>query len=407
MMTPENTAPTGYARLGMSGAAFAILGIFGLAAGAVSAHNDPGLLKNVFQSYLYGWVVAMLLCLGCYGFMLVHYMSRGSWGKPVIRLFEAGAKTLPLMLLLFVPLLVWPGALYPWANPDLVHGNAALGIKADATLLHRAPYMNPAMFAFRTLAYFGIWALFTTILTNLSLRQDKTGDEGLADFRQKMSTFGFVIYVVTSTLAFTDWVMSLDTHWFSTLHGFWFVDFQGLAAIAFVSLIVCRYKMAHQEPYDSLVDQQVTRDLGNLLLTLTMIWGYFSLSQWIIMWSGNLPEEIAFYLRRNSGTFLLIGAANILFSFFAPFVMLLSGNTKRTPQLLAMVSILVLIMRLVDIFWIVVPVTRHPIQFLLTDAAGAVFAIGAFLAGFSYLVRQVAIIPRHEPVIAQEAAAHG
>ncbi len=398
MMTLENTVPSGYTRLGMTGTVFAVLGLFGLGAGVMFAHGDPALLKNVAQSYLYGWVVAMLPCLGCYGFMLIHYMSRGSWGKPVIRMFEAGAKALPFMLLLIVPILVLPGVIYPWANANLV--------KTDATLQHRAAYMNPTMFAIRTVAYFGIWTLFTTILTNLSLRQDKTGDERLADFRQKMSAFGFVIYVVTTTLAFTDWVMSLDTHWFSTLHGFWFMDFQGLAAIAFVSLIVCRFKMAHKEPYATLVTEQVTRDLGNLLLTLTMIWGYFSLSQWIIMWSGNLPEEIAFYLRRNSGTFLLIGAANILFSFFAPFVMLLSGQTKRKPQLLAMVSILVLIMRLVDIFWIVVPVTRHPIQFLLTDAAGAAFAIGAFLAAFSYLVRQVAIIPRHEPAISQEAAAH-
>src|SRR5207249_2368241 len=157
--------------------------------------------------------------------------------------------------------------------------------------------------------------------------------------------------VATSTLAFTDWIMSLDSHWFSTIYGFWFVDFQGLTTIAFVSLIVCRQKMAHREPYATLINQQVTRDLGNLMLTLTMIWAYFSLSQWIIQWSGNLPEEITFYLRRNSGTFLLVGASNIILSFFVPFTILLSGNTKRTPLYLASVSVLVLLMRLVDIFW--------------------------------------------------------
>lgn len=407
MMTTENAAPPGFARLGMAGVVLAVIGLVILGVGIAGAAGHPEIMKNVAQSYLYGWVLAMLLSLGCYGFMLLHYMSRGSWGKPVIRLFEAGAKTLPLMFVLFVPFLIWPGTLYPWANPDLVHGNPALGIKPDAVLQHRAAYLNPVMFAFRTIVYFGVWMMFTSILTRLSKRQDETGDLRLADFRQKMSSFGFVVYVVTATLAFTDWIMSLDTHWFSTIYGFWFVDFQGLATIAFVSLIVCRQKMAHREPYATLVTQQVTRDLGNLMLTLVMVWAYFSLSQWIIMWSGNLPEEITFYLRRNSGTFLLIGASNIILSFFVPFTALLSGNTKRTPSILAAVSVLVLLMRLVDIFWIVVPVTRHPIQFLATDAAGAAFAIGAFLAGFAYTVRQIAIVPIHEEPTLQEAAAHG
>jgi hypothetical protein len=407
MNTTENTIPSGFARMGRAGTVLAIIGIVGLGIGFVMMQSDPVKLKYLFQSYLYGWVLAMLLSLGCYGFMLLHYMSRGSWGKVVIRLFEAGAKCLPLMLLLFVPLLIWAKVLYPWANPDLVYGNAALGIKADATLLHRAAYMNVTMFAIRTIAYFGIWIGFTAILTRQSIRQDETGDERLAVFRQKMSAFGFLIYILTTTLAFTDWIMSMDTHWFSTIYGFWFVDFQGLATIAFVSLIVCRYKMAHKEPYNTLVNPQLTRDLGNLMLTLTMIWAYFSLSQWIIQWSGNLPEEITFYLRRNAGTFLLVGAANIIFSFFVPFVLLLSGHTKRTPALLAGVSVLVLAMRIVDIFWVVIPASRHPIMVLPTDAAGVLFAVGAFLTAFSFAVKQVAIIPRHDELLTQEVVAHG
>jgi hypothetical protein len=225
-----------------------------------------------------------------------------------------------------------------------------------------------------------------------------------------MSSIGFPIYVITVSLAFTDWIMSIDTHWFSTIYGFWFVDFQGLAGLAFVTLIVVRYKLARQEPYDTLVTPQVTRDLGNFLLTLTMIWAYFSLSQWLIIWSGNLPEEITFYLKRNSGTFLFIGALNIIFSFFVPFLLLLSGRNKGnrgTPSTLAAICVLVLVMRIVDIFWVVIPVSRHPIAPMLTDVAGALLAVGAFLVAFTVQVRQAAIVPHHDAPIVQEAVAHG
>jgi hypothetical protein len=407
MNTTENTASPGFGRMGQTGTGLAVIGLIGLCIGLFIMQGDPDRLKHVLQSYLYGWVLAMLLALGCYGFMLLHYMSRGSWGKPTIRLFEAGAKCLPIMGLLFIPILIWVKVLYPWADTVRVFGDPAMGIPADELLKHKASYLNQTMFIIRTIVYFGIWFGFTSILTRYSAKQDETGDIRYAVFRQKASAYGFLIYVVTTTLAFTDWIMSLDAHWFSTIYGFWFVDFQGLATIAFISLIVCRNKMAHKEPYDTLVDPQLTRDLGNLMLTLTMIWAYFSLSQWLIIWSGNLPEEITFYLRRNSGTFLLVGAANIIFSFFVPFVLLLSGNTKRSPTTLASVAILVLIMRLVDIFWVVIPVTRHPISLIPTDIAGALFSIGAFLATFGYFVKQAPLVPLHEEQFGQEAVAHG
>jgi hypothetical protein len=407
MITGDNTAPAGFARLGQVGTVLGAIGLIGLGIGLAVAHGDPDRIKNIMQAYLFGWVLAMLLCLGCYGFMLLHYMTRGSWGRPVIRMFEAGAKTMPLMFLLYVPLLIWAKYLYPWANLDLVNGNAALGIHADVTLQHRAGYENVTMVAFRTLVYFLIWYVTAIVLIRMSIRHDATGNERDAVRRQKMASYAFLVYVFSATMAFTDWIMSLDTHWFSTIYGLWFVDFQGLAALSFVSLIVCRYKMAHREPYATLVTPQVTRDIGNLLLTLVMVWAYFSVSQWIIIWSGNLPEEVAFYLQRNSGTFLLVGAADILFSFFLPFVMLLSGKTKRYPQMLATVSVLLLVMRVVDIFWVVIPVTRHPIAPIPADVAGALFLVGAFLAGFAYFIKQAAIIPRNDAPNVLEVAAHG
>jgi hypothetical protein len=403
----DNTAPAGLARLGRVGALLAVIGLIGIVIGALMVQGDPVRLKYLLQSYLFGWVLAMMLALGCFGWMLVHYMSRGVWGMPTVRLFEAGAKTLPLMLLLFVPILIWHKGLYPWANPDLVYGNPALGIKPDETLMHRAGYMNITMFTFRTFVYFGIWSFFTFIQTRLSIRLDETGDERIAVFRQRMSAFGFVLFVVTLTLAFTDWIMSLDSHWFSTIYGFWFLDFVALAAMAFVTLIVCRYQMAHREPYDTMVTTQVIRDLGNLLLTAVMVWAYFSVSQWIIIWSGNLPDEVTFYLRRNSGTFLLVGAANIIFSFFVPFVLLLSGNTKRRPQLLASVCVLLLVMRVVDGFWIVILATRHPIMPLATDIAGSLLMVGAFVAGFSYWVAKAPLVPLRDDPMVREVVAHG
>ncbi len=389
MTTPDNHYSI-FRNIGKGGIALLILGALLFMAGGILKLSS----QTMLQSYLYAWVFMMMFTIGCYGFMLMYYMTRAAWGKPTIRILEAGARLLPVMLALFLPVMIWHGLIYPWANPELV--------RTDEILHNRSIWMNSSFWIFRTVAYFALWSGFTYYLTDLSRKQDASKDFRLETRRQKTSVAGFLLLVITLTLASTDWVMSLDKHWFSTMFGFLFVDFSGLAAISFVTLIVTSQKIAKKEPYNTLVTKVETRDLGNLLLMLTMIWAYFSLSQWLIIWSGNLPEETEFYLIRNKDAFLFVGAFNIVFSFFVPFVCLISGRTKRTPHLLMYVSVGLLLMRLIDSFWIVMPTMRYP-GLVISDVGAVCILLGAWLFFHSAVIQQAPLIPNHETTVgAQE-----
>ena len=390
MIKSETNAPF-YAKIGKIGFILAVAGLLLFALGGLlhlSSHT-------ILQSYLYGWLFGMLFTMGCYGMMLMYYMTRAAWGKTTIRLLEAGARLLPLMLILFLPIMIWHANLYPWADPTKV--------KAEEILRWRGAWMNDIAWVIRTFAYFGLWSGFTYYLSDLSRKQDVNNDFRLEKWRQKVSTVGFLLFMITMTLAFTDWVMSLDVHWFSTIYGPWFVVFSGLAAVSFMSIVVNIQKIAKIEPYATLVTKDTIRDIGNLTLMLTMLWAYFSLSQWLIIWSGNLPEETHFYLLRNKDAFLFVGAFNIVFSFFVPFLLLISGRTKRTPQLMLGVSCLLIFMRVIDLFWVVIPATRYPVP-VITDLAAILVVMGLWLAFHTLVMRQALLIPNHETTIgAQEA----
>lgn len=352
--------------------------------------------ETIWHSYLFGYIVWITLTLGCFGLMLFHHAIRGRWSAPVLRLYEAGASTLIPMAVLFLPILfVALPALYPWANAEIVRG--------DPVLEHKAAYLNPTFFTIRTVIYFAFWIGFTLYLTRSSLLQDKTGDQRLMDKRASVSAFGIVLFVLSVTFAFTDWAMSLDPKWLSTVYGAWFVAAMGLAASSFVALLVTA--QVNRKPYSDVVTPQLTRDIGNLMLTFTLLWAYLSLSQFLIIWAGNLPEEITYYKRRLSPGWNEMGSFLIAFQFLVPFIALLSGNTKRTPRLLMTVAIWILFMRVVDIFWVIVPAFRanfgiHPMDIVAFVGIGIIW-----LGWFRWRVAQHPLLPRHEPRL-QEVYEH-
>jgi len=345
--------------------------------------------ETIYHSYLFAFVFWIGLSLGCFGFMLLHNSIKARWGLSVLRLAEAGAKTLPLMALLFLPILIGMKDLYVWTDPAVVAGDKVLQIKAL--------YLNTPFFIVRAVIYFAIWIGLTLFLTRSSLRQDGTGDYNEVHKRANVAAPGLVLFVLSVTFASTDWVMSLDPHWHSTVYGVWFVTGQGLAAVALMALIATSSALRNREPYVQVVTPRVTRDLGNLMLALTMFWAYISLSQFLIIWAANLPEEITYYAVRTQSGWLYVGALLVVFQFFVPFLALLSGLTKRTPQMLMGVSIWVLIWRVVDIFWIVVPAFRPNFGIKAMDVVMFVVVGAIWLTAFNALVKSAPLIPRHEP----------
>lgn len=382
-MTPETTIPPTIARCRVFGPVLLVIGAILL---ALSLANG---ITGFFESYLFAWVFWMNITLGCLMWVMLINATRSTWGYSVLRPFEAGTKLLPVMFLLFLPVLI-AGLpfLYPWADASLV--------SHDPVLMHRASWNTPVWFAFRTVVYFIIWWLFASLLIGSSRRQDETGSGREERWRFNLSPPGIVIYVVTVTLAATDWVMSLSPHWFSTIFGLIFADGQALGSVALIVLFVCLD--TRSAPYSNVVTRADTRDWGNLMLTFTMVWAYFAVSQWIIIWSGNLPEEISFYLHRLSGGLLPMGTFIIAFQFFVPFTLLLSSRAKRTPILLAGIALLVLTVRVVETFWIVTPFfPDHQGRLVVTVGdVGAFLAIGGiWLTVFALLLGKSIMFPRY------------
>ena len=353
--------------------------------------------RQFFQSFLFGYIFWLGLSLGCLSLVLLHHIIRESWTLGILRILEAGTKVLPLMAGLFVVVAIgmWMGDIYPWTG---------IRTDTDAGMHHvvelKGAYLNPIFFLIRAVLYFVAWIALARYLNRLSLEQDRTGDPALADKRTNVSAPGLVVYVLLITFAFTDWVMSLDPHWYSTIFGVLFLAGQALGAVAFATLLFVLF--SNRRPFSEVATHQQTRDLGNMMFALTLFWTYISLSQFLIIWSGNLPEETPYYVIRNSGGWLWVGVANILFGFFAPFLMLLSGRTKRTPEYLWKVAALICFMRVVDFAWIIIPFYLQAhwgnVSHLWWMCTAAWLGIGGiWLSVFLGHLRRNPLLARHSP----------
>ena len=386
----ENEIPSGLNRIGQLGLGAGVLGIVGLLAGFGMAGK-----AQFFQSYIFAFVFWVGMSLGCFAFTILHHATTSKWALPVIRLFEAGNKTLPIMAIAFLPLLAGLSDLYPWANPKYAH---------FAVTIHRHGWMNPGFWTARAVIFFAFWIGMSTKLNKMAKQQDETGDLSLIQKRSCWAAPSLVFHVLFITFAITDWVMSLHPSWFSTIYGVLFMVGQCLAAMSLITMIVTF--SAKTDAYKDIVTPKLTRDLGNFLLTFTMLWAYMSLSQFLIIWSGNQPDEIEYFVTRNTGPLLIIGTLVLVGQFFGPFVVLLSGKTKRRPHILAKVALWIFIIRILDVFWVVKPMFQHeglPLHWM--DIAAFIGLGGLWMFFFVNNVKQNTLFPLKDPRL-QEAMNH-
>ncbi len=311
------------------------------------------------------------------------------------RTLESATRTLPMLALLFIPIAVGIPTLYDWAHPDLV--------RKEYVLAHRSLYMNTPMFVGRAVVYFAIWLTFAYFLNKWSAEQDKKG--GLEKRLAALSAVGLVLYVFTVTFSSVDWAESLETNWYSTIWGFLFVARQGLTAFAFV--IVAMALLSRREPLASTFKPAHLHDLGKLLLTFVMVWAYFAFSQLLIVWAGNLTDEIPWYLRRFATSWGWLGVALILFEFIVPFLLLLSRPLKRNVIALCSVVGIIIVMRFVDLMWIVMPgyyhrgLRIHWLNFSVPLAIG-----GLWTAMFVWQLKNRPLLPLQAPNL-EKALHHG
>lgn len=373
-----------------------IVGVLGLAAGAVGAVLNP---DQFFRSWLIGFLFCLGLSLGPLALLMLQHMSGGQWGLVGRRVFEAASRNLPFVALLFIPILFGLPRLFEWARPEAV--------QADHILQIKAPYLNVPFFIARAVLYFVLWIGGAWLLNKWSAAQDR-GEIATtpADSRRfrVVSAPGLIVYVLTLTFASTDWVMSLDAHWYSTIFGFIFVAGQGLTGFALV--IVVLSALTDTEPYATFLNKRHFLDLGKLLLAFVMLWAYFSFSQFLIIWSGNLPEEITFFSERLRGGWQWVSLAILLGHFALPFVLLLSRDLKRRPRLLAQVALVILVFRFVDLMWLVEPMFGHegfPLHWMNLAVPAGLTGVWLFL--FARQLRSRPLLPLNDPFF-KEAFAH-
>ncbi len=369
-------------------------GIAGAVLCAIGLFTSP---FQFYRSYLWFYLFIVGVSVGSLAWLMLQYLTGGAWGVVIRRPCEAAARTLPLVALMFVPIAIGIPNLYPWSHAKVV--------AADEILKHKQVYLNVPFFLTRAAVYFAGWILLSWLFNRWSAREDR---EGAARVHGKMAALagpGLIFWGFSVTFMAVDWVLSLDPHWFSTMFGMLFMAGQGLSSMAF--LIALMVLLSRRLPMSEVLTPRHLHDLGKFLLALVMVWAYFSFSQFLIIWAGNLPEEIPWYLERLRGGWQYVALALVIGHFALPFALLLSRDLKRNFKLLAGIAIFVLFMRMVDLYWLVAPDFRKG-RFGLSwmDFAAPIGMGGIWLAYFLIQLGRRPLMPLNDPHLV-EALEHG
>jgi hypothetical protein len=364
---------------------FLLAGAVGAAISALGLFLNP---TQFFQSYLMGYMFVLALTLGSLALGMVHQLSGGAWGVVIRRPIGAASRVLPILTALFLPIAFGMHHLYEWTHADVV--------ARDAILQHKHLYLNTPFFLVRAAIYFAVWNGVSYFLNKWSLEQDRTGDPRLSRRMQQLSGGGLLAYGLCITFAAFDWMMSLDPHWFSTIYGMLIMGGQGLSAFAF--LIAVLVWLSRRPPLNDIVVPGHFHDLSNLMLAFVMLWAYFAFSQYLLIWSGNLPEEIGWYIHRLQGGWRAVALVLVLFHFAVPFVLLLSRAVKREANTIVKVAIGILIARLVDLFWLIAPEFHtQGISVSWMDVVLPLTLTSIWLGCFVWQLRGRAILPVYDP----------
>jgi hypothetical protein len=358
--------------------------------------------NQFFHSYLFAFGFWSGISIGSLALLMLQHLTGGGWGLVIRRVLEAATRTLPLILVLFIPIVLGGHQIYKWAD--------AHEVAAHPVLTEKARYLNLPFFTVRAAIYFAIWLAIAFFLNRWSLLQDRTADREYTKKMRVLSGPGMVLLVFTVSFAAIDWFMSLDWEWSSTIYGFIFVAAWALSALAFTIAVMAA--LSKHEPMNNIVAHLHFHDLGKLLLAMVMLWSYFAFSQFLIIWSGNLPEEIRWYLPRIHGAWGAIALAVIVLHFAFPFLFLLSRSLKRHAGKLVIVAILILVMRIVDLFWMITPsLTEGAFHVSWMDLVAPIALGGLWLGVFARALTTRPLIPindaLYETVLEQKHAHAG
>jgi len=391
-LRPERaTIPPGHPwnRIPMIGAACAVLGA---AACALLGAGNP---KQFFFSWLVSFLFFLSLALGGLFFVLIQYAAQGGWGVVLRRIGETVFATLPVMAVLFLPLLLGLRDLYSWAVPGAADH--------DALLRWKAPYLNIPFFLIRAALYFGIWSFIALLYYRGSSGQDVSGDPGVSARLRRFAGPAIIVLALTQTFASIDWIMSLTPHWYSTMFGVYFFAGSFVGFIALLSILAAAMRQAGL--LETVITAEHLHDMGKLLFAFTSFWAYIAFSQFFLIWYANLPEETIWYKARLEGSWEAVSLLLMAGHFAVPFFYLMGRDVKRRGWTLAVGGLWLLAMHFVDLYWQVMP-TLHPegVRPSLLDVAAFVAVGGSSVAAAAWLMRRQALVPLRDPRLAESLA---
>lgn len=365
-----------------------LVGAVGVALCVVGYFFNP---RQAAFSYLYGYLFWTGVSLGSLALYMLHSLTGGRWGFVIRRSLEAAMATLPLAALLFIPFFFLLPQLYDWAQPDERAHNLILQSQQW--------YLNKPGFVLRTVVVWGVWLLMAGLLLRWSRAQDAATDPEPTRRMRTLSGPGIVVHAFIGTLAAVDWIMVLESDWYSTVFPPLFLISQMLTALAVSIIVLVFFRPAL--PWRDWVTERDFHSLGNLLMAFTLLWTYLMVAQLIIIWSGNLPREIVWYLHRSAGGWKIIAGLLIVCQFFTPFFLLLFRVNKRRPLVLAGIAIGILCVHLFETLWRVAPsLHREGFYFSWMDLCALVGIGGLWLAWFSAQFARRLETPRNDPRIA-------
>ena len=392
MSAQEYKAPDSVGRLQrgalVAGGIALLLGIFG-------AIKSPAIF---YPSYLMAYMLVLGLALGSLGLLMLQHLTGGHWGIVIRRPLESATRTLPLLAVLFLPIVFGMKYLYgAWLDPERVRALPLSDLQQS--------YLTAHGFYVRAIIYFLVWLGLMFIFNRWSREQDvNQADRSLRRRFKMLAGPGIILYVFAMTFAAIDWVMSITPHWASTIYGFLFVAGQLISSMALMIAVVVL--LSRTAPMAGLIQERHIHDLGKLLLAFVMLWAYFDFSQLLIIWSGNQPEEITFYRSRLYGGWGVVAVIVLVFHFFVPFFLLLSRDLKRNAKLLPKVAVYLIFMRLVDLFWMTRPeFTAHALPSWI-DIVVPVALIGLWVAFFAFNLQKQPLLPLGDPKLAEAIAHH-
>ena len=384
-MALRDTADQIFPELAQKQRTFLLAGAAGAVVSAIGLFTNA---EQFYTSYLMGYMLVLGLTLGALGFAMVHQLSGGAWGVVARQSLNAASRVMPYLTVLFIPIIFGMPHLYVWTHADVV--------AADPILQGKAGYLNPQFFIIRAVVYFAVWNGLAYLLNKWSQEQEETADPAISIRLQRLSAGGLLVYVLLMTLASFDWVMSRDPHWYSTIYGLIFIVGQGLTTLAFQIIMLAW--LARRKPMDAALTPVFLGDLAGLMFAALILWAYVSFSQYLIIWSGNLPEEIMWYLHRLQTGWRFIGITLVVTHFALPFILLLMRGIKQNRDLISKVAMFIIFARLVDLFWLIGPETHtEGVAISWMDVVLPVTLLALWVGLYLQQLRRRPVLPVHDP----------